>query len=86
MELVAKGDNMQAISAVTTGYNKKLRFLERPHECFISTVHELILDDQLVVEYCPTLAHRGDGFTKALTPAKFLAAREVVSMKLTKTA
>ena len=58
-------------------------FFERTHRCSIGTVHELIESNQLVVDYCPTLAHRGDGFTKCLFPAKFIAARDMMSMRPT---
>ena len=80
IELVAKVDNTQCILAVQRGYSKKLRFLERTHKCSIGAVHELINSGDLVVEYAPTLTHRGDGFTKALTPVKFLAAREMMGL------
>ena len=65
-------DNTQCILAVERGYSKKLRFLERTHKCSIGAVHELINSGDLVVEYAPTLTHRGDGFTKALTPSNYL--------------
>ena len=80
MELVAKIDNTQAISAVKKGYSKKLRFLERTHKCSLGTLHELWERGGMRVEYAPTLKHRGDGFTKALTPAKFLAACEMIGL------
>ena len=81
---MAKVVNTQAITAVTKGCSKKLKFLERTHRCSIGSVHELIKSNQLVVEYCPTLAHRGEGFTKCLTRAKFIAARDMMSMILKK--
>ena len=80
IELVAKVDNTQCITAVRKGYSKKLPFLERAHKCSIGAVNELINSGDLVVEYAPTLTHRGDGFTKALTPIKFLAAREMMGL------
>ena len=80
MELVAKVDNTQAISVVHKGYSKKLKFLERTHKCSIGAIHELIQSGQLVVDYAPTLTHRGDGFTKCLLPSKFIEARKMMSM------
>ena len=80
IELVAKVDNTQCILAVQRGYSKKLRFLERTRKSSIGAVHELINSGDLVGEYAPTLTHRGDGFTTALTPVKFLAAREMMGL------
>ena len=80
MELIAKVDNTQAISVVHKGYSKKLKFLERTHKCSIGVIHELIQSGQLVVDYAPTLTHRGDGFTKCLLPSKFIEARKMMSM------
>ena len=85
MELVAKVDNTQAITAVTKSYSKNVKFLERTHRCSIGIVHGLVESNQLVVEYCPTLAHRGDGFTKCLNPVNFIAARDMMSMIQKKT-
>ena len=39
---------------------------------------EFIEANKIKVEYAPTLSHRGNGFTKAMKPAKFLAAREMM--------
>ena len=78
--MLAKVDNTQAISAVTKGFSKKLRYLERCHRCAIGVLHELYDRGELEVEYAETSSHKGDGFTKALQPAKFLRARELMAM------
>ena len=83
IELVAKIDNTQALSAVTKGYSKKLRYLERTHRVSIGAVHEMIEGGDLACEYHPTSSHRGDGFTKALVPNKFLAARDMMNLRST---
>ena len=80
VQLVAKVDNTQAISAVTKGYSKKLRFLERTHRCAIGTMNELLESGTVRVDYAPTADHRGDGFTKAMPPAKFIEARGLMGM------
>ena len=72
MELIAKVDNTQAIPGVHKGYSKKLKFLERTHKCSIGVIHELIQSGKLVVDYAPTLTHRGNGFTKCLLQASSL--------------
>ena len=59
---------------------KQLRFLERIYKCFIGTLHELVMDNKMRVEYAPTLTHCGEGFTKTIPPAKFLAAREMMGL------
>ena len=64
-------DNTQAITSVHKGYLKKLWFLKRTHECSMGVINELIEANKMQVEYAPTLAHRGDGFTKVMTPAKY---------------
>ena len=84
VELVRKVDNTQAITAVHKGYSKKLKFLERTHRCAIGSVHEFIESGQLCVEYSFALTHRGDRFTKCLSPPlKCIEARKMMSMILT---
>ena len=62
-------EKTQAIPDVRKGYLKKLRFLKRTLECSMGGIHEA---NKIQVEYAPTLTHRGDGFTKVMTPAKYL--------------
>ena len=82
IEIFARLNNTQAMTVVHEGYtkNKKLWFLKRIHKCEIGAVHEFIESGQLRVQYAPTLTHRGDGFSKCLTPAKFFAARDMMSL------
>ena len=80
VELIGKVDNTQAIIAVYKGYSKKIKFPERTHKCSLGCVHEHVESGELRVEYSPTLTHRGDGFTKCLTPSKFIEARKMMSM------
>ena len=81
IELTAKIDNTQALTAVHKGYSKKLRFLDRTQRTSIGAIHELIENDAIWCEYHPTSTHRGDGFTKALVPNKFIAAREMMNVR-----
>ena len=79
--LVALVDNTQAISAVTKGYSKKLKFLERTHKVSIGLLHELVVErGAMILRHAPTATHRGDGFTKAMSPARFLEARDLMGM------
>ena len=88
VEVIAKVDNTQALAAVANGYSKRLRFLERSHRCAIGFLHELVTDDghgfgTFSAEYAPTAEHRTDGLTKALVPAKFVLARDMLGMIVT---
>jgi len=73
----ARVDNTQAISAIRSGYSKKLRFLPRTHRCSIGAIHEALLDPDagLSVAYTATADQRGDFFTKALAATAFRTAR-----------
>ena len=65
VEFVAKVDNTQAISGVTKGYCKKLKFLESTHKRSVGSVHELMQSGQLVFDYAPALT------TVAIVSLKF---------------
>ena len=65
------------------GYSKKLCCLERTHRCSIGVAHELLESDLYWIDYAPTATHRGDGFTKAMAPSKFLEARTFMGMVVT---
>jgi len=76
--LVAKVDNTQAISAVKTGYSKKLRYLSRTHRCSIGCLNEVWNDPgaALDIEYAETNTHKGDFFTKTLGATAFTMGRD----------
>ena len=80
MELICKIDNTQALAAVHKGYSKKLKYLDRTQKVSIGAIHELIESSAIVCEYHQTDSHRGDGFTKALVPQKFLVARDMMNL------
>ncbi|CAK0809613.1 unnamed protein product [Prorocentrum cordatum] len=62
--LVALVDNAQAISAVSIGL-----------------LHELVVErGAMILKHAPTATHRGDGFTKAMSPARFMRARDLMGM------
>ncbi|CAK0852325.1 unnamed protein product [Prorocentrum cordatum] len=85
--LVVLVDNTQAISAVTKGYSKKLKFLERTHKVSIGFLHELVVErGAMILKHAPTATHRGDGFTKAMSPARFMEARDLMGMIRTRLA
>ena len=76
----ARIDNTQALAAVHRGYSKKLRYLDRTQKVSIGAIHELIESGTISAVYHETSTHRGDGFTKALVPAKFLISRSQMNM------
>ena len=43
-------------------------------------IHKLVEANKMRVEYAPTLTRRGEGFMKCFIPAKFLAARDTMSL------
>ena len=76
-------DNDQALRAVDRGYSKKLRTLQRTHRCSIGVLHELAEDVQqrVIMQYCSTLKHKADSFTKVLAAFQFKAARHCIGMR-----
>ena len=82
MGLICKVDNTQALAAVHKGYSKKLKYLDRTQKCSIGSVHELIESGVIRCDYHQTDSHRGDGFTKALVPAKLSLARDVMNLRV----
>ena len=82
VHILALVDNTQAILAVERGYSKKLRHLERTHRCSIAVLNELWVSGDISLQYAQTDSHKGDGFTKALLPAKFVAARQLMGIEV----
>ena len=82
VDILALVDNTQAILAVERGYSKKLRHLERTHRCSIAVLNELWLNGDINIQYAQTDTHKGDGFTKALLPAKFVTARQLMGIEV----
>ena len=76
-------DNTQAILAITRGYSKRLRSLSRTHRVSLGVMHELVSDPELhvTVVYVNTTLQKADIFTKALTPAAFIKARELIGIR-----
>ena len=82
LSIVHKIDNMQAITAITKGYSKKLRHLQRTQRVGIGLLNECINDDelQMSIEHCPTDLMKGDLFTKALKGPKFQPALDMIGL------
>eukprot|EP00959_Pyramimonas_sp_CCMP1952_P220422 4608392-Pyramimonas_sp.AAC.1 len=72
----------QATAAVERGHFKKPRHLGRAQKCSISVAHEVWKDGEIEVEHHPMATHKGDGFTEALLPAKFIEARGLMNIRV----
>ena len=83
LPIVLNLDNTQAISAISKVYSKRLRYLSRTHRVSIGVIHECVQDQEMAitVAYCPTDRQKADIFTKTLVPAKFVRAKEMVSLR-----
>ena len=64
-------DNEATIKVIKKGYSSKLRHLARTQRVNIASVHDAILDPQLILEYIETTKQAADVFTKSLDPQKW---------------
>ena len=73
MTVEAREDNTQCIAAVKNGYSAVLRHLPRTERIALSVCHELFIENEgtYVLKYEPSEEHRGDIFTKKLSPILF---------------
>jgi hypothetical protein len=71
--LLCLEDNTQCIAAVKKGYSAALRHLARTERIALGVAHEQFFadDSNFVLEYQASELHKGDVFTKKLTPAPF---------------
>ena len=71
--LLCLEDNTQCIAAVKKGYSAALRHLARTERIALGVAHEQFFadDSNFVLEYQASERHKGDVFTKKLTPAPF---------------
>ena len=80
-------DNDPCIMAVRKGYSLSLRHLARTHKTALDSMHDLVTDEPppgmgvINLTYHPTETHKGDVFTKALTPADFRLAIDRLGMR-----
>ena len=81
--LEAREDNTQCIAAVKNGYSAALRHLPRTERIALSVCHELFIENEgtYVLKYEPSEEHRGDIFTKKLSPMSFERAVEMACLR-----
>jgi len=82
-------DNSATIIAATKGYSPSMRDLRRTHRTSIGAVHDIITEDPecrsfnegpICIEKASTAEHRGDFFTKQLSPKDF--ARAIAMLRI----
>ena len=71
-------DNEATIKVVKKGYSAKLKHVSRTHKVNIASLHEKISDDQCFLECISTNEQAADVFTKALEPAKWPRAMQLL--------
>ena len=79
-ELVVMEDNQATIKVVLKGYSPKLRSLVRTQRVDLSSIKEVFDCDDAKIEYVKTDKQAADMFTKALEPAKWQNAMDLLSI------
>ena len=79
--LECREDNTQCISAVRTGYSAALRHLPRTERIAVGVVSETFASDDCHIVYQESALHKGDVFTKRLSPAMFEPAIERLGLR-----
>ena len=81
VKLVIMEDNEATIKIAKAGYSLKLRHLTRHQKVNIGTIAE-VLDNELVeIPHCPSAKQAADILTKALPPAKWPAALDLLHIE-----
>ena len=83
VHLDAREDNTQCLAAVKNGYSAALRHLPRTERISLSVCHEVFIEDSArhSLNYEPTESHKGDVFTKKLSPAAFEKAVHMLGLR-----
>ena len=79
-ELIVMEDNQATIKVVLKGYSPKLRSLARTHRVNLSSIKEVFDCDDAKIEYVKTDKQAADVFTKALEPAKWQNAMDLLGL------
>jgi hypothetical protein len=64
-------DNEATIKVIKKGYSSKLRHLSRTQRVNIASIHESLLDPQVILQYVESSKQAADVFTKSLDPQKW---------------
>ena len=79
--LICLQDNAAVIQIVHSGYSPKLRHVSKTHRINLSSLYEVFESPYARLQYINTEQQRADVFTKALAPAKFPAALDLLRME-----
>jgi len=80
IELVILEDNQATIKIVRKGYSSKLRHIYRTHKVNLGSIKEVLEEDNVTLTYCNTHYQAADVFTKALAPAAWQNALELLGI------
>ncbi|MEM8648475.1 MAG: Ty1/Copia family ribonuclease HI, partial [Pseudomonadota bacterium] len=85
VHMVVREDNTQCISAVERGMSAALRHLNRTQRISVSFLNEVLCGGHLgcTIEYAESSTHKGDLFTKTLSPTAFASALARIQMRAT---
>ena len=82
VKLVCHQDNSAVIQIVHAGYSPKLRHVSKTHRVNLSSLYEVFEQDPFIrLQYINTELQKADVFTKALQPAKFPSALNLLRME-----
>ena len=81
VDLICHQDNSAVIAIAHSGYSPKLRHLSKTHKIDLGSLYEALQDDRVQLRYIATDKQLADIFTKALAPAKWPAAVNLLYMQ-----
>jgi len=58
--LVLREDNETCIVVARTGRNPTMRHLSRTHGVHVNWIHEVFVDEHVILKYCPSASQRAD--------------------------
>ena len=73
-------DNQATIKVLEKGFSPKLRHTTRTHRVDVGSVHEVLQEDNIGLEYVDTHSQAADIFTKTLPPHKWESAIELLGI------
>ena len=71
---------LDMIKVLEKGFSPKLRHTNRTHRVDIGSVHEVLQDDTVTIEYVDTHEQAADIFTKSLPPCKWESALQLLGI------
>ena len=81
VRLVVKEDNEATIQIAKDVFTQKLRHVLRHHRVNYASVSEVVAQDNMDIEQCPTDLQKADIFTAGLEPAKWLNAIDLLDFR-----